>query len=129
MQLLTMKVIGTLESSLLAKFRQFAEVCDESSIDAPSLYLCHLSDVLDNVELCRRLKSEEPEANLLCIVSKYHYVKYHAQWVRAGACGFISDVADLDVISRAVRFTSRGHPFIDPDLGNLIKLPPFGRTC
>lgn len=45
-------------------------------------------DILNGVEVCRRIVQELPNANILILTDSYHATKYHNQLLRAGARGF-----------------------------------------
>lgn len=41
-------------------------------------------DVLNGVEVCRRVSTELPNSNVLALTDSYHATKYHNQLMRAG---------------------------------------------
>lgn len=81
-------------------------------------------DVLNGVEVCRRVSTELPNANVLVLTDSYHATKYHNQLFRAGAKGFCLKSSGPRTLFEAIEQVTRGLPYCDPKITQLIKQTP-----
>ncbi len=95
----------------------------------PDLVLLDVDlDVLNGVEICRRTQDELPSANVLVLTDSYHATKYHNQLTRAGARGFCLKSSGPRTLFEAIEQTSRGLPYCDPKIVQLVKQAPATST-
>ena len=80
-------------------------------------------DVLNAVEICRRISAEFSGAKLLIICDSYHLQKYSNQLKRSGANGFCQRSAGVRQLVAAVEAALRGEDFFPPIL-TLAKVSP-----
>lgn len=81
-------------------------------------------DVLNGVEVCRRVSMELPNANVLVLTDSYHATKYHNQLMRAGARGFCLKSSGPRTLFEAIEQITRGLPYCDPKITQLVKQAP-----
>jgi DNA-binding NarL/FixJ family response regulator len=81
-------------------------------------------DILNGVEICRRVHDEMPNANVLVLTDSYHATKYHNQLVRANARGFCLKSSGPRTLFEAIEQVTRGLPFTDPKITQLVKQSP-----
>jgi DNA-binding NarL/FixJ family response regulator len=81
-------------------------------------------DVLNGVEVCRRVNQELPNSNILVLTDSYHATKYHNQLLRAGARGFCLKGSGPRTLFEAIEQTMRGLPYCDPKITQLVKQSP-----
>jgi DNA-binding NarL/FixJ family response regulator len=81
-------------------------------------------DIMNGVEVCRRVASELPKANVLVLTDSYHATKYHNQLVRAGARGFCLKSSGPRTLFEAIDQVSHGGTYCDPKIVQLIKQVP-----
>ncbi|HEY9678113.1 MAG TPA: response regulator transcription factor [Drouetiella sp.] len=81
-------------------------------------------DILNGVEICRRVHEETPQANVLVLTDSYHATKYHNQLVRASARGFCLKSSGPRTLFEAIEQVTRGLPFCDPKITQLVKQSP-----
>lgn len=81
-------------------------------------------DILNGVEICRRVHDELPQANVLVLTDSYHATKYHNQLVRASARGFCLKSSGPRTLFEAIEQVTRGLPFCDPKITQLVKQSP-----
>ncbi|MBZ0185651.1 MAG: response regulator transcription factor, partial [Candidatus Obscuribacterales bacterium] len=65
-------------------------------------------DVLNGVEVCRRISQELPNSNVLILTDSYHATKYHHQLVRAGTRGFCLKSSGPRTLFEAIEQVTRG---------------------
>ncbi|MBX9691474.1 MAG: response regulator transcription factor [Cyanobacteria bacterium] len=81
-------------------------------------------DVLNGVEVCRRISQELPNSNVLVLTDSYHATKYHNQLVRAGSRGFCLKSSGPRTLFEAIEQVTRGLPYTDPKITQLVKQQP-----
>ncbi|MBI4533950.1 MAG: response regulator transcription factor [Candidatus Melainabacteria bacterium] len=81
-------------------------------------------DILNGVEVCRRISQELPNSNILILTDSYHATKYHNQLLRAGARGFCLKSSGPRTLFEAIEQTTRGLPYCDPKITQLVKQSP-----
>lgn len=81
-------------------------------------------DILNGVEICRRIQPEMPNTNILVLTDSYHATKYHNQVLRAGARGICLKSSGPRTLFEAIEQTTRGLPYCDPKITQLIKQAP-----
>ncbi len=81
-------------------------------------------DLLNHIEVCRRIITERPTANVLVWTDSCHATKYHNQLMRAGARGFCLKDSPRETLVEAVQQVSAGLPFCDPAITALVKQSP-----
>jgi two-component system, NarL family, nitrate/nitrite response regulator NarP len=81
-------------------------------------------DVLNGVEVCRRVSSELPNSNVLILTDSYHATKYHNQLIRAGARGFCLKSSGPRTLFEAIEQVTRALPYTDPKITQLVKQTP-----
>ncbi len=81
-------------------------------------------DILNGVEVCRRVVQELPNSNVLVLTDSYHATKYHNQLMRAGARGFCLKSSGPRTLFEAIEQTTRGLPYCDPKITQLVKQQP-----
>lgn len=86
-------------------------------------------DVLNGVEVCRRVQTELPNANILVLTDSYHATKYHNQLLRAGARGFCLKSSGPRTLFEAIEQVSHGLPYCDPKIVQLVKQAPAIATA
>ncbi len=85
-------------------------------------------DILNGVEVCRRVVQELPNSNVLVLTDSYHATKYHNQLMRAGARGFCLKSSGPRTLFEAIEQTTRGLPYCDPKITQLVKQQPTSNT-
>src|SRR6202789_2689932 len=85
-------------------------------------------DVLNGVEVCRRVTSELPNSNALVLTDSYHATKYHNQLMRAGARGFCLKSSGPRTLFEAIEQVTRALPYCDPKITQLVKQTPTVAT-
>ncbi|MBS1956973.1 MAG: response regulator [Cyanobacteria bacterium SZAS-4] len=91
----------------------------------PDLVLLDVDlDVINGVEICRRVHDELLSANVLVLTDSYHATKYHNQLTRAGVRGFCLKSSGPRTLFEAIEQTSRGLPYCDPKILQLVKQAP-----
>src|SRR5215813_11362132 len=81
-------------------------------------------DILNGVEVCRRVSQELPNSNILVLTDSYHATKYHNQLLRAGSRGFCLKSSGPRTLFEAIEQTTRGLPYCDPKITQLVKQSP-----
>lgn len=81
-------------------------------------------DVLNGVEVCRRITTELPNSNVLVLTDSYHATKYHNQLMRAGARGFCLKSSGPRTLFEAIEQVTRALPYCDPKITQLVKQTP-----
>lgn len=81
-------------------------------------------DVLNGVEVCRRITTELPNSNVLVLTDSYHATKYHNQLMRAGARGFCLKSSGPRTLFEAIEQVTRALPYCDPKITQLVKQAP-----
>ncbi len=81
-------------------------------------------DILNGVEVCRRVSQEVPNSNILVLTDSYHATKYHNQLLRAGSRGFCLKSSGPRTLFEAIEQTTRGLPYCDPKITQLVKQSP-----
>lgn len=81
-------------------------------------------DVLNGVEVCRRVSQELPNSNVLVLTDSYHATKYHNQLMRAGARGFCLKSSGPRTLFEAIEQVTRALPYCDPKITQLVKQAP-----
>jgi two-component system, NarL family, response regulator YdfI len=81
-------------------------------------------DILNGVEVCRRVTQELPGANILILTDSYHATKYHNQLLRAGARGFCLKSSGPRTLFEAIEQVTRSLPYCDPKITQLVKQSP-----
>lgn len=81
-------------------------------------------DVLNGVEVCRRVSQELPNSHVLVLTDSYHATKYHNQLIRAGARGFCLKSSGPRTLFEAIEQVTRGLPYCDPKITQLVKQQP-----
>ena len=81
-------------------------------------------DVLNGVEVCRRISQELPNSNVLVLTDSYHATKYHNQLIRAGARGFCLKSSGPRTLFEAIEQVTRALPYCDPKITQLVKQSP-----
>jgi DNA-binding NarL/FixJ family response regulator len=81
-------------------------------------------DVLNGVEVTRRITQELPNANILILTDSYHATKYHNQLIRAGARGFCLKSSGPRTLFEAIEQVTRNLPYCDPKITQLVKQAP-----
>lgn len=81
-------------------------------------------DVLNGVEVCRRISQELPNSNVLVLTDSYHATKYHNQLMRAGARGFCLKSSGPRTLFEAIEQVTRALPYCDPKITQLVKQTP-----
>jgi len=81
-------------------------------------------DILNGVEVCRRISQELPNANILILTDSYHATKYHNQLLRAGARGFCLKSSGPRTLFEAIEQVTRALPYCDPKITQLVKQSP-----
>lgn len=72
-------------------------------------------------ELCRKIISERPGANVLIMVDVENAAKYHDELIRVGARGFCLKSSETKVLDEAIDHVRRGLDFCDPALQPMVK--------
>lgn len=85
-------------------------------------------DVLNGVEVCRRITQEMPHTNILILTDSYHATKYHNQLLRAGARGFCLKSSGPRTLFEAIEQITRSLPYCDPKITQLVKQSPTVAT-
>lgn len=81
-------------------------------------------DVLNGVEVARRITQEFVNVHMLVLTDSYHATKYYNQLVRAGARGFCLKSSGPRTLFEAIEQTTRGLPYCDPKITHLVKQQP-----
>jgi len=81
-------------------------------------------DVLNGVEVCRRVSQELPNSHVLVLTDSYHATKYHNQLIRAGSRGFCLKSSGPRTLFEAIEQVTRGLPYCDPKITQLVKQQP-----
>ncbi len=81
-------------------------------------------DILNGVEVTRRINQELPNANVLVLTDSYHATKYHNQLMRAGARGFCLKSSGPRTLFEAIEQVTRSLPYCDPKITQLVKQTP-----
>ena len=81
-------------------------------------------DVLNGVEVCRRVSTELPNTNVLVLTDSYHATKYHNQLFRAGARGLCLKSSGPRILFEAIEQITRSLPYTDPKINQLVKQSP-----
>jgi DNA-binding NarL/FixJ family response regulator len=81
-------------------------------------------DVLNGVEVCRRVTQELPNSNVLILTDSYHATKYHNQLIRAGARGFCLKSSGPRTLFEAIEQVTKTLPYCDPKITQLVKQTP-----
>ncbi len=81
-------------------------------------------DVLNGVEVSRRIAQELPGCNILVLTDSYHATKYHNQLLRAGARGFCLKSSGPRTLFEAIEQVTRALPYCDPKITQLVKQTP-----
>jgi len=81
-------------------------------------------DILNGVEVARRVSTELPNSHLLVLTDSYHATKYHNQLLRAGARGFCLKSSGPRTLFEAIEQVTRGLPYCDPKITQLVKQSP-----
>lgn len=81
-------------------------------------------DILNGVEVARRVTQEMPQTNLLILTDSYHATKYHNQLIRAGVRGFCLKSSGPRTLFDAIDQVTRGLPYCDPKITQLVKQTP-----
>jgi DNA-binding NarL/FixJ family response regulator len=81
-------------------------------------------DVLNGVEVARRIYQELPHINMLCLTDSYHATKYHNQLMRAGVKGFCLKSSGPRTLFEAIDQVTRGLPYCDQKITQLVKQAP-----
>lgn len=81
-------------------------------------------DILNGVEVARRITQEMPHTNMLVLTDSYHATKYHNQLIRAGARGFCLKSSGPRTLFEAIEQVTRGLPYCDPKITQLVKQTP-----
>jgi DNA-binding NarL/FixJ family response regulator len=82
-------------------------------------------DILNGVEVCRRVCQELPGSNILILTDSYHATKYHNQLLRAGARGFCLKSSGPRTLFEAIEQVTRSLPYTDPKITQLVKQSPM----
>jgi DNA-binding NarL/FixJ family response regulator len=85
-------------------------------------------DVLNGVEVSRRITQELPECNILVLTDSYHATKFHNQLLRAGARGFCLKSSGPRTLFEAIEQVTRSLPYCDPKITQLVKQTPAIHT-
>jgi len=85
-------------------------------------------DVLNGVEVCRRIGEELSDTNVLVLTDSYHATKYHNQLLRAGARGFCLKSSGPRTLFEAIDQVTHGLPYCDPKIVQLLKQTPAAGT-
>jgi DNA-binding NarL/FixJ family response regulator len=72
-------------------------------------------------DLCRKIVSERPGANVLVMLDATNAAECHDQLLHAGARGFCLKTSDTKVLDEAIDRVRRGLDFCDPGLEPIIK--------
>jgi len=78
-------------------------------------------EVLNGVEVCRRISQELPAANILILTDSYHATKYHGQLQRSGARGFCLKSSGPRSLFEAIDQVTHSLPYCDPKITQLVK--------
>jgi len=78
-------------------------------------------DILNGVEVCRRVSEDLPNTNVLILTDSYHATKYHNQLIRAGARGFCLKSSGPRTLFEAIEQVSKTLPYCDPKITQLVK--------
>ncbi|MFN8654743.1 MAG: response regulator transcription factor [Candidatus Obscuribacterales bacterium] len=81
-------------------------------------------DILNGVEVARRVSQEFPNSNILCLTDSYHATKYHNQLIRSGVRGFCLKSSGPRTLFEAIEQVTRGLPYCDPKITQLVKQTP-----
>jgi two-component system nitrate/nitrite response regulator NarP len=81
-------------------------------------------DVLNGVEVARRIYQEFSHINMLCLTDSYHATKYHNQLMRAGVKGFCLKSSGPRTLFEAIDQVTRGLPYCDQKITQLVKQAP-----
>jgi two-component system nitrate/nitrite response regulator NarP len=81
-------------------------------------------DVLNGVEVARRIYQEFPHINMLCLTDSYHATKYHNQLMRAGVKGFCLKSSGPRTLFEAIGQCAHGLPYCDQKITQLVKQAP-----
>lgn len=81
-------------------------------------------DILNGVEVCRRVSEDLPNTNVLILTDSYHATKYHNQLIRAGARGFCLKSSGPRTLFEAIEQVSKTLPYCDPKITQLVKQTP-----
>lgn len=81
-------------------------------------------DVLNGVEVCRRIRSELPTTGALVWTDSYHATKYFNQLMRAGASGLALKCSGLRILFDGVQAAINQLPSCDPSIQCLVKKSP-----
>lgn len=91
----------------------------------PDLVILDLDlDILNGVEICRRIHDEMSNTMVLVLTDSYHATKYYNQLIRASAQGFCLKSSGPRTLFEAIENTSRGLPYCDPKILQLVKQTP-----
>jgi DNA-binding NarL/FixJ family response regulator len=85
-------------------------------------------DVLNGVEVSRRISQELPQSNILVLTDSYHATKYHNQLLRAGVRGFCLKSSGPRTLFESIEQVTRGLPYCDPKITQLVKQSPVIST-
>ena len=85
-------------------------------------------DVLNGVEVTRRIAQDMPNTNVLILTDSYHATKYHNQLIRAGARGFCLKSSGPRTLFEAIEQVTRSLPYCDPKITQLVKQSPTTST-
>ncbi len=99
-------ITGTAEVEVVGTARDVRSASDLIERKAPDVVLCdiRLSEAGDGFELVRRHRS----GPAFIILSAYWYPSYHVKAVELGAKGYLSKMATVDQILRAVETVAAG---------------------
>ena len=81
-------------------------------------------DILNGVEVCRRVSEDLPNTNVLILTDSYHATKYHNQLIRAGARGFCLKSSGPRTLFEAIEQVSKTLPYCDTKITQLVKQTP-----
>ncbi len=81
-------------------------------------------DILNGVEVCRRISQELPNSHILILTDSYHATKYYNQLMRTGVHGFCLKSSGPRSLFDAIEQTTRGLPYCDPKISQLVKQSP-----
>ncbi len=82
-------------------------------------------EVLNGVNLVRRLPQEFQNTKFLIVTDSYHATKYHNQLMRAGAHGFCLRSSGVATLIEAIQSALQGHSYCDPRITQLVKQSPM----
>ncbi|MBX9721208.1 MAG: response regulator transcription factor [Candidatus Obscuribacterales bacterium] len=81
-------------------------------------------DILNGVEVSRRISEELQNTNILVLTDSYHATKYHNQLLRAGVRGFCLKSSGPRTLFEAIEQVTRGLPYCDPKITQLVRQSP-----